>query len=60
MTVHWGAAAPSSAGMNFALGLPRSLAAVVIARFALLEAPFLRAPASLHTRAGSRRGKDRA
>jgi hypothetical protein len=57
--VHCGAAAPSSAGMNFALGLPRSLA-VVIARFALLEAPFLRAPASRHTRAGSRNWKDRA
>jgi hypothetical protein len=58
MTVHWGAAAPSPAGMNFALGLPWS-PAVVIARFALLEAPFLMAPASLHTRAGSRSGKDR-
>ena len=42
----WGAATLPALGMNFALGLPLALA-VAIAWFALFEAPFLRARATL-------------
>jgi peptidoglycan/LPS O-acetylase OafA/YrhL len=42
----WGAATLPALGMNFALGLPLALA-VAVAWFALFEAPFLRARATL-------------
>jgi peptidoglycan/LPS O-acetylase OafA/YrhL len=42
----WGAATLPALGVNFALGLPLALA-VAVAWFALFEAPFLRARATL-------------